>query len=87
MTDVGGKLQVAIIEQGVAPGGGAWLGGQLFSAMIVRLFTPALCSVSSLDAAIVFPLAILYPALLCHTCEALFSPVLRFVVLHDAATV
>lgn len=28
--------QVAIIEQGVAPGGGAWLGGQLFSAMVVR---------------------------------------------------
>lgn len=23
-------LRVAIIEQGVAPGGGAWLGGQLF---------------------------------------------------------
>ena len=30
-------LQVAIIEQGVAPGGGAWLGGQLFSAMVVRI--------------------------------------------------
>ena len=29
-------MQVAIIEQGVAPGGGAWLGGQLFSAMVVR---------------------------------------------------
>ena len=29
-------LQVALIEQGVAPGGGAWLGGQLFSAMVVR---------------------------------------------------
>lgn len=28
--------QVAIIEQSVAPGGGAWLGGQLFSAMVVR---------------------------------------------------
>jgi hypothetical protein len=28
--------QVAIIEAGVAPGGGAWLGGQLFSAMVVR---------------------------------------------------
>ncbi len=23
-------VKVAIIEQGVAPGGGAWLGGQLF---------------------------------------------------------
>jgi thiamine thiazole synthase len=29
-------LQVALMEQSVAPGGGAWLGGQLFSAMIVR---------------------------------------------------
>jgi thiamine thiazole synthase len=29
-------VKVAIIEQGVAPGGGAWLGGQLFSAMVVR---------------------------------------------------
>ena len=29
-------MQVALIEQGVAPGGGAWLGGQLFSAMVVR---------------------------------------------------
>ncbi|KAH6629448.1 Thi4 family-domain-containing protein, partial [Boeremia exigua] len=29
-------LKIAIIEAGVAPGGGAWLGGQLFSAMIMR---------------------------------------------------
>ncbi len=29
-------VQVAIIEQGVAPGGGSWLGGQLFSAMCIR---------------------------------------------------
>ncbi|ODQ54301.1 thiazole biosynthetic enzyme, mitochondrial [Saitoella complicata NRRL Y-17804] len=29
-------LKIAIIEAGVAPGGGAWLGGQLFSAMICR---------------------------------------------------
>jgi len=29
-------MQIAIIEAGVAPGGGAWLGGQLFSAMVVR---------------------------------------------------
>jgi len=29
-------LKVAIMEQSVAPGGGAWLGGQLFSAMVVR---------------------------------------------------
>lgn len=29
------EVKVAIIEQGVAPGGGAWLGGQLFSAMVV----------------------------------------------------
>eukprot|EP01062_Namystynia_karyoxenos_P069974 TRINITY_DN65366_c0_g1_i1.p1 TRINITY_DN65366_c0_g1~~TRINITY_DN65366_c0_g1_i1.p1 ORF type:complete len:320 (+),score=115.41 TRINITY_DN65366_c0_g1_i1:89-1048(+) len=30
------EIKVALIEQSVAPGGGAWLGGQLFSAMIVR---------------------------------------------------
>lgn len=30
------NIKVAIIEQNVAPGGGAWLGGQLFSAMVVR---------------------------------------------------
>jgi cysteine-dependent adenosine diphosphate thiazole synthase len=30
------NINVAIIEQSVSPGGGAWLGGQLFSAMIVR---------------------------------------------------
>lgn len=30
------NIRVAIIEQSVSPGGGAWLGGQLFSAMIVR---------------------------------------------------
>ncbi|KAK6934397.1 hypothetical protein RJ641_034552 [Dillenia turbinata] len=30
------EVQVAIIEQSVSPGGGAWLGGQLFSAMVVR---------------------------------------------------
>ncbi|CAL0311336.1 unnamed protein product [Lupinus luteus] len=29
-------ISVAIIEQSVSPGGGAWLGGQLFSAMVVR---------------------------------------------------
>lgn len=29
------EAKIAIIEQGVAPGGGAWLGGQLFSAMVV----------------------------------------------------
>lgn len=29
-------LKIAIIEAGVAPGGGAWLGGQLFSPMIIR---------------------------------------------------
>lgn len=27
---------MAIIEQSVSPGGGAWLGGQLFSSMVVR---------------------------------------------------
>ncbi|KAI3466591.1 hypothetical protein Pfo_023254 [Paulownia fortunei] len=30
------NINVAIIEQSVSPGGGAWLGGQLFSAMVVR---------------------------------------------------
>jgi thiamine thiazole synthase len=29
-------LRITIIESGVAPGGGAWLGGQLFSAMVMR---------------------------------------------------
>ncbi|KAH8088268.1 thiazole biosynthetic enzyme [Filobasidium floriforme] len=29
-------LKIAILEAGVAPGGGAWLGGQLMSAMVVR---------------------------------------------------
>jgi len=29
-------LKVAIIEASVAPGGGGWVGGQLFSSMIVR---------------------------------------------------
>ncbi|RSH83068.1 thiamine metabolism- protein [Saitozyma podzolica] len=29
-------LKVTILEAGVAPGGGAWLGGQLMSAMVVR---------------------------------------------------
>lgn len=29
-------MRVAIIEQNVSPGGGAWLGGQLFSAMVIR---------------------------------------------------
>ncbi|CEM01792.1 unnamed protein product [Vitrella brassicaformis CCMP3155] len=29
-------IKVAVIEQSVSPGGGCWLGGQLFSAMVVR---------------------------------------------------
>ncbi|KAJ5123656.1 hypothetical protein N7448_009753 [Penicillium atrosanguineum] len=29
-------LKIAILEASVSPGGGAWLGGQLFSAMILR---------------------------------------------------
>lgn len=29
-------LKIAVVEAGVAPGGGAWLGGQLFSAMVMR---------------------------------------------------
>ena len=30
------NLKIALIEASVSPGGGAWLGGQLFSAMVVR---------------------------------------------------
>lgn len=30
------QAQIALLEAGVAPGGGSWLGGQLFSAMCVR---------------------------------------------------
>jgi len=30
------NLKIAIIEASVAPGGGGWIGGQLFSSMIVR---------------------------------------------------
>ncbi|KAL4515855.1 hypothetical protein Ndes2437A_g06574 [Nannochloris sp. 'desiccata'] len=30
------EVKVALIEQSVSPGGGAWLGGQLFSAMCLR---------------------------------------------------
>lgn len=29
-------LNITILEAAVAPGGGAWLGGQLFSAMVIR---------------------------------------------------
>lgn len=29
-------LQITVLEAGVAPGGGAWVGGQLMSAMVVR---------------------------------------------------
>jgi thiamine thiazole synthase len=29
-------VKVTIVEQNVAPGGGCWLGGQLFSAMVIR---------------------------------------------------
>ena len=29
-------LKITILEANVAPGGGAWLGGQLMSAMVVR---------------------------------------------------
>eukprot|EP00741_Cyanophora_paradoxa_P021810 tig00000241_g21053.t1 len=30
------NIKVAVIEASVAPGGGGWVGGQLFSAMVVR---------------------------------------------------
>lgn len=32
------NVKVALIDQGVAPGGGAWLGGQLFSSMVGLCF-------------------------------------------------
>ena len=35
LSKIAPDVKIAIIEQGVAPGGGAWLGGQLFSAMVV----------------------------------------------------
>jgi thiamine thiazole synthase len=36
LSKIAPDVKIAIIEQNVSPGGGAWLGGQLFSAMIVR---------------------------------------------------
>jgi thiamine thiazole synthase len=36
LSKIAPHLKVALIEQNVAPGGGAWLGGQLFSAMVIR---------------------------------------------------
>jgi cysteine-dependent adenosine diphosphate thiazole synthase len=36
ISKVAPDVSVALIEQNVSPGGGAWLGGQLFSAMVVR---------------------------------------------------
>ena len=41
------NVQVAIIEQSVSPGGGAWLGGQLFSAMVM-FYWNSLCGKSLL---------------------------------------
>jgi hypothetical protein len=35
-SDPSSYSQITILEAGVAPGGGAWLGGQLMSAMVVR---------------------------------------------------
>jgi len=40
-------LKIAIIEASVSPGGGAWLGGQLFSAMVMR--KPAEAFLTELD--------------------------------------
>ena len=36
LTKIAPEIRIAIIEQNVSPGGGAWLGGQLFSAMVIR---------------------------------------------------
>ncbi|CAN6207132.1 unnamed protein product [Urochloa humidicola] len=43
------SISIAIVEQSVSPGGGAWLGGQLFSAMVVR--KPAHLFLDELDVA------------------------------------
>lgn len=39
-------LKVAIIEASVSPGGGAWLGGQLFSGMVSTLCSSGKCQCS-----------------------------------------
>lgn len=36
LSKIAPDVKICIIEQSVSPGGGAWLGGQLFSAMVVR---------------------------------------------------
>jgi len=36
LSKIAPDVKIAIIEQNVSPGGGAWLGGQLFSAMVIR---------------------------------------------------
>lgn len=36
LSKIAPHVKIALIEQNVSPGGGAWLGGQLFSAMVVR---------------------------------------------------
>lgn len=36
LSKIAPDARIAIIEQNVSPGGGAWLGGQLFSAMVIR---------------------------------------------------
>lgn len=36
LSKIAPETKIAIIEQSVSPGGGAWLGGQLFSAMVLR---------------------------------------------------
>ncbi|MEW5307119.1 MAG: hypothetical protein WDW36_009535 [Sanguina aurantia] len=36
LTKIAPDIKICIIEQSVSPGGGAWLGGQLFSAMVIR---------------------------------------------------
>ncbi|KAI8465835.1 MAG: thiazole biosynthetic enzyme [Monoraphidium minutum] len=36
LSKIAPDAKIAIIEQNVSPGGGAWLGGQLFSAMVIR---------------------------------------------------
>eukprot|EP00899_Mesostigma_viride_P015198 jgi/Mesvir1/2367/Mv22125-RA.1 len=37
------NVKVSILEQAVAPGGGAWLGGQLFTPMVIRKPAQSFC--------------------------------------------
>lgn len=53
LSKIAPDVRIAIIEQNVSPGGGAWLGGQLFSAMVIR--KPADKLVAELGVSIICP--------------------------------